>query len=272
MVRGRSGRIRFQGSPSKGDSISGRRMKIDESRRLVLDVLYLAQKVPTCPADKYFDLRKVALQRQAAAVPISWPVLFMKAYSIVAVRMPELRRSYLRWPRPHLYENAQSVASVAVSRRYQRQDRLFWARFHQPDKTSLVDLQRQLTSFCSDPVENVFGRQLTLSRLPTWARRMIWWGRLNLTPRHRARRVGTFGLSVLAEQGIYNRNHPHFLTMSVAYGPTEPDGRTLVTFIGDHRVMDGLAMVRGFKRLERVLCGEICDELATLEAESKVCA
>jgi len=228
--------------------------------------------MPCVPTDKYMDLRELARQREAAAVQISWSVLFIKAYALAALDMPLLRTTYMRWPRPYLYEHAQSVASVAVHRRYRRGDRLFWGRLICPETTSLVDLQCQLDRYCSEPVEKIFARQLLLSRFPTWLRRLIWWGRLNLQPQHRAQRVGTFGLSVLSGQGIYNRAYPHFLTTSLTYGPTEPDGRTLVTLIGDHRVADGITAVRAFRRLERALLGPICDELVTLQDESRAVA
>ena len=238
----------------------------------MLDLLHLARDMPCFPTDKYLDLRELARQREAAAVQISWPVLFIKAYALAAVDMPLLRQSYIHWPRPYLYEHAQTVASIAIHRRYRRSDRLFWGCLISPETTSLVDLQSQMNSYCTEPVEEIFARQLLLSRFPTWLRRLIWWGRLNLQPQHRARRMGTFGLSVLSGQGIYNRNYPHFLTMSLTFGPTEPDGRTLVTLIGDHRVADGIAVVRAFRRLERALHGPILDELATLQGESQAVA
>ena len=102
------------------NSDQGRRIKIGEDRRLVLDVLHFARNMPCVPIDKYMDLRELARQREAAAVLISWPVLFIKAYALAVVDVPQLRRSYIRWPRPYLYEHTQSVASVAVHRRYRR--------------------------------------------------------------------------------------------------------------------------------------------------------
>jgi len=250
----------------------GYRLKIDASRRLVLDLLHFSRKAPIHPAEKYFDLREVEVVRRQAAVRISWPVLFIKAYGLVAAEMPELRRSYIDWPRPHFYQHPHSVALLAMSRRYQGVDRVFWARLMHPESTTLVHLQSQLRHYSTAPVEEVFDRQLLLSRFPTWLRRLIWWGRINLGAKHRARRLGTFGLSVLANHGVYNRMHPHFLTASLSYGPTEPDGRTLVTLIGDHRVMDGASAVRALKRLESTLRNELCDELADLQPDQRACA
>lgn len=253
-------------------SSRGHRLKIDASRRLVLDVLHFSHKAPIHPAEKYFDLREVEVVRRQAAVRISWPVLFIKAYGMVAADMPELRRSYISWPWPHFYQHPSSVASLAMSRKYKGADRVFWARLMQPEATTLVHLQNQLRQYSTAPVEEIFARQLLLSRFPTWLRRLIWWGRMNLGVKHRSRRLGTFGLSVLANHGVYNRMHPHFLTASLSYGPTEPDGRTLVTFIGDHRVMDGASAVRALKRLEGTLRNELCDELAQLKVDQRACA
>jgi hypothetical protein len=173
----------------------------------------------------------------------------------------------LRWPWPHFYEFPHSVATIAVNREYDGVDRLFWARLQRPATTSLEDLQGQLDDYQSQPVEEVFRRHLIMGRLPTPLRRLLWWVRLNAAPGKRARRVGTFGMSTLAGQGVYNRLHPHFLTSSLSFGPLRPDGTLLATLLCDHRVLDGITAALAINRLEETLCGAIADELAGLRHE-----
>lgn len=246
----------------------GRRLRIDASRSLVLDVLHFARKVPCFPAEKYFDLAALAGLRDRLAVRISWSVLFAKAYALVAMEIPELRRAYLRWPWPHFYQHHASVATIALSRQHGGKDWLFWARLMEPEKKTLAELQGLLLGHQRQPVEQVFERHLLMSRFPAWLRRPIWWYRIHLAPHSRARRTGTFGLSVLAGQGVLNRMHPHFLTTSLSYGPLDPAGRVLVTLICDHRVLDGITAARALNQLEAVLRGPIHQELAELDQGS----
>ncbi len=248
----------------------GKWIPIDASRRLVLDVLHYSASVPCFPVEKWFCLEEVTRLRQQAATRISWTVLFAKAYGRVAAELPALRRIYCRWPWPHYFEAPHSVATIAMNRPCDGVDRLFWARLQSPETTSLVKLQQQLNAFQSKPVEEVFHRHLLMARLPSPVRRLFWWLRLNTAARKRARRMGTFGMSTLAGQGVYNRLHPHFLTSSLTYGPLQSDGTLLSTLLCDHRVLDGITAAKAINRLEEVLCGDIADELRGLAGPAAV--
>ncbi len=250
----------------------GRWLPLDASRRLVLDVLHYSAAVPCFPVEKLLSLEHVAQLRSAAATRVSWTTVFAKAYARVACELPALRRVYLRWPWPHLYQYPASVATIAVNRESDGEDRLFWARLQHPETCSLVELQESLAAYQTADVEQVFWRHLAMGRLPTPVRRLLWWLRLNTAPRKRALRMGTFGISTLAGQGVYNRLHPHFLTSSLTYGPLQPDGTMWVTLLCDHRVLDGVAAARAINRLEQILCGEIADELAALGDASRAAA
>jgi hypothetical protein len=245
---------------------TGRRLPINASRRLVLDVIHYSRRAPCYPVDILIDVKSLAEQRKTTDPRISWSVLFCKAYALVAAEIPQLRQCYLRWPRPHLFEHPASVATIAISRRYRGQDWLFWGRLRRPESQPLAALQRQLLRYQNGPVEDVFARQLLMSRFPTPLRRIIWWARMNLSPHKRARRLGTFGHSVLASKRVFNRNHPHFLTSSLSYGLPDPSGNMLVTLIGDHRVMDGITAARALNNLQDTLRGPILNELSGLTA------
>jgi hypothetical protein len=250
-------------------SSKGHWLPISANRRLVLDVLYFSRNVRLFPVDKRIDVQRLALQRQQSQPRISWVVLFCKAYAQVAAEISELRRCYLGWPSPHFYEYPASVATIAINRQCGGQDRLFWGQLRQPESDSLVGLQRRLQSYQIEPVEKVFRRQCWFSRLPTPLRRICWWSRLNLQPHKRAHRIGTFGLSVLAGQGAFNRHHPHFLTSSLSYGPIESSGQMLVTLLADHRVLDGVTAARALEALEAKLGGPILNELSSLVPAAK---
>jgi hypothetical protein len=244
---------------------SGRRLSLGSSRALVLDLLRLSQRVPVFPVERPMELAAVAAAREACPQRISWVVLFAKALSLTTREIPELRRSYITWPWPHLYECEQNVAMVTVNRQYGGEDRLFWLRLVSPETTPLTGLQKQLERGTAGDVEEVFRQQLQFSMVPAFLRRLIWWGRMNLWPSRRACWLGTFGLSVLASQGCYNRQPPHFLTSCLSYGPLDDRGRMPVTLICDHRVLDGVAAARAIVLLEKNLCGPIAAELRQLQ-------
>lgn len=249
--------------------MDGRTFRLTSSRSLVLDVACLAQKVPTFPVERWFDLGAVARARSQASPRISWVTLFIKAYGLVSRQLPQLRTHYLKYPIPHFYQSSGSVISVSINRSCEGRDRLFWGRFHQPENLRLVDLQHQLDEYCQGDVEQVFKRQMIAARLPTALRRAGWWWRLNFQPRQRARRLGTGSISVLAGQGVYNRLHPCILTSTIAYGPMQADGRMWVTLQCDHRVIDGVAAAEALNLFETVLQNNLFAELQLLQHDQR---
>ena len=238
-----------------------RALSISSSRALVLDGLYFARAATLFPVERSFDLAELARLRRRQPARISWVVLFLKAYALVARAHAPLRQAYIRWPWPHLLQSPYSVAMLAINREFQGEDRLCWGRFDEPADQTLLALQQRLNVYLNDPVEQIFKRQVRLSRLPTWLRRPLWWWNLNFAGSMRAKRLGTFSLSTLAGQGALNRAHPTILTSSLTYGPIDASGQCLVTLVCDHRVLDGAVAARALHLLEEVLRGQIADEL-----------
>jgi hypothetical protein len=236
-------------------------MPLGINRSLVLDTLHFARQVPAFPVETTMHLAELAELRERRPRRISWAVLFVKAYSLVARGLPELRRAYVRWPWPHLVESPQSVAMLAIAREFLGEERLCWGRFLAPDEESLAALQNRVDRYLTEPVEQAFRKQVRLSRLPGWLRRGLWSWTLHLAGQKRAARVGTFSLSTLAGLGALNRGHPSILTTSLTYGPLDERGQMLVTLLCDHRVLDGAAAARALGALREVLCGQIADEL-----------
>lgn len=246
--------------------MSGSRwLSLGMNRALVLDMLHFARQVPVFPVEMSLHLANLSRLRATSCPRISWAVLFLKAMALVARERPELRRAYIRWPWPHLVEAPSSVAMVAIAREFRGEERLCWGRFLTPECESLADLQGRLDRYAKDPVEKAFAKQVLLSRMPGWLRRMLWAWSLNVAGSKRHRRVGTFSMSTLAGQGSLNRGHPSILTTSLTYGPLDEQGRMLVTLLCDHRVLDGVAAARALNLLRDVLCGEIADELRGMQ-------
>jgi hypothetical protein len=248
------------------------RRPLPQSRRLVCDLLHFARRVPLFYLERSCNVGELAGLRYSSARRISWPVLFMKAYGLLTLDYPSLRQTYVRWPWPHIYQHPHNVAMLAINRTEPEGDRLYWGRFVRPEARPLADLQAALDRYRTEPTEVVFDEQRRLSRLPTALRRLAWWLVLNLSGSRRARRVGTFGMSVLAGQGAVNRCHPTCLTTSLTYGPIDAGGRVLVTLLYDHRVADGHCIASALADLEAILQGAVVRELKDCRDGRRACA
>jgi pyruvate/2-oxoglutarate dehydrogenase complex dihydrolipoamide acyltransferase (E2) component len=242
------------------------------ARGCVSDVANLAQEIPLFPVERTMPLGPLAAVRAAVgktatagAVRIGWAAVFLKAYALVAREMPVLRTWLVRgFAGTRLATAAESVATLAVNRVEDGEDRLFWARLAAPDAKSLPEIQQFVVDCATKPVEEMFKRQLQLEMVPGFLRRTILRWNMNSFSRKRAARIGTFSLSTLAGMGATNRFHPTICTTSLSYAPLDADGNCLVTIIADHRVLDGAVVARALARLEEVLCHEMLAELRGL--------
>jgi hypothetical protein len=243
---------------------SGGRQPVPTNRRLVLDLLHFARQLPMYPLERTFDLRVVADARERTSPKVSWAVLFLKAYGLLSANKPQLRQTYLRWPWPYVYEHPRSIGMLSVNRRDGDAQRICWARFAEPERQSLAQLQGKLDAYKREPIAKMYRRQLCLSRFPTPLRRLALWMSLNLSGDRRSRRLGTFGMSTLASYGAVNRYYPSCLTTNITYGPIDEQGRALVTVVYDHRLIDGAPLAEALAELEAILQGPIVRELAEL--------
>src|SRR3954454_12119743 len=97
---------------------TGRNIPLSLPRRLVGDLLHFARQIPSVPVQRRMNLAQLVSARAALQPRPSWAAIFLKAYGQVALARPELRRAYLPYPRPHLYEYPHNIASVAIERIY----------------------------------------------------------------------------------------------------------------------------------------------------------
>jgi hypothetical protein len=247
---------------------TGRSVPLSLPRRFICDLLHFARKVPTVPVERRMNLAAVVAARAAAAPRPSWCAIFTKAYALVAAGRPELRRSYLAFPTPRLYEHPVNVASVAVERRFGDEDAVFFGHVRRPEDRTLTDLDLKLRRLKEHPVESIgaFRQALRISSLPRPLRRLVWWFGLNVWGRKRAHFMGTFAVSVYSGYGASSLHPLSPLTTVLNYGVIDPGGNVAVRLIYDHRVLDGAAVARALEEMERVLQGEVLAELGYLRA------
>jgi hypothetical protein len=244
---------------------AGRTIWLSAPRRMVCDLLHFAMNVPTIPVQRRMNLAPLLAARGQASPRPSWVSCFIKAYAVVCKERPELRRAYLRWPLPRLYEHPINIASVAVEREYKGEVAPFIARIRRPDELTLKQVDESLNHFKNDPLEDirVFRRALLISRFPRPLRYLCWWSALEWVGRKRARWVGTYAVSIYSSLGAASLHPLSVLTSTLNYGVIAPDGTVDVRLIYDHRVMDGSTVARALVHLEEVLNTQLTEELRT---------
>jgi hypothetical protein len=240
----------------------GKRLALSPGRKMVLEILHHGKRVPSLPLSKIIQVGAVADARRALPA-VSWTAIFIRAYSLVASRHPPLRRAFIRWPTPHLYEHPFSDCSLLLERDYQGENIVLGARIRAPELRSLAELDTILRSFREAPVEevNYFRQWLRVGRAPALVRRILFWHTLHLSGYLRAKRLGTFAISSLGNLGVEQHHPISPLTTYLTYGPISPQGEVTAKIIYDHRVMDGRTVARCLHDLEQVLNTEILGEL-----------
>ena len=180
----------------------GRCIPLSPTRRIVCDFMRMSRNVPTIPIERKMALGRLVAARAAAKDRLPWSAIFMKAYALAAAEMPVLRRAYVGFPAPHLYEYGESVASLAVERDYRGELGVFVTRIRAPEALPLGAIAAAVRHAASAPVETIrpFRKLLTIARLPLPLRAVIWWMALNVG-RWRGHHVGTFGISVVSSLG-----------------------------------------------------------------------
>lgn len=241
----------------------GKTIPLSLPRRLIGDLLYFAQRVPTVPVQRLMNLRPLYDARLRANPRVSWCALFLKGYGQMAREIPHFRRAYMSFPYARLYEHPYSIASVAFERCYQTEEAVFFGHFRSPESQTLAMLEEAIRHYKEDPIEDIglFRRGLTVSRFPRPLRRLFWWLGLNQSGYKRARRMGTFGLSVYSALGSESLHPLSPLTSTLNYGVIDGDGTVMVRIIYDHRVMDGATVARALTLLEEILNHDIRAEL-----------
>jgi hypothetical protein len=242
---------------------AGRTLTLSLPRRLVIDLMHASRHVPLVPIERRMELAPLRAARQACDPRPGWCGIFTKAWAVVAARHAVLRRAYLAFPWPHLYEHPGNVAAVTFECRWGDEDAVFFTHLREPERWPLARIDAELRRCKERPLEcsGSVRRAVRIGRLPRPVRRLLWWGGLNVSGAQRARYLGTFGVSATAGQGAAVLAIRSPLTTTLYYGVFDRDGAVDVRVAFDHRVVDGAAVARALREMERVLLTEIVEEL-----------
>jgi hypothetical protein len=247
----------------------GRKIPLSLARKMIGDFVAVSQRIPLAHGERRIDIRALraavtAIQRRSRP---DWLPIFFKAYAIVAANRPALRRLFVRRPWPHLYEHPENVGSVVISRRLEGDDALLYLPIVAPEKLSLRDIEQLLKDASEKPINEIpaFRRQLRMGRLPGFCRRPLLRLGIDWTTRQRARRLGTFGMSVLASMGIANLATWVPWTTMIHYTPFDDAGSMLLRIAIDHRVLDGAEVAYALREMEEVLNRQILDEVLQMD-------
>jgi hypothetical protein len=240
----------------------GRSLPLSIPRRIVTDLMRFAIRVPTAPVHRRMKLGAVLAARAQRAERPPWTAIFAKGYAMVAQDVPELRRAYLPYPWPHLYEYPVSVAAIAVERDFGGERAAFGCIIPDPVSLRLDEIGAKIAHAAQAPIDEIpdFRRALQGGRLPLPLRRFLMWLALNIGEQ-RGKYMGTFAIAELASLGADSPNPLSVWTAALTYGMLDDDGEIDVRLTVDHRVLDGAISARVLARLEDTLNGPIAQEL-----------
>lgn len=244
----------------------GRSIPVSIPRRIVTDYLRLAATIPSVPVERTMNLGAVAQARAACALRPAWVAIFAKAYALTAEEFPELRRVYLKWPWPHLYEYPKSVVVFAIDRSYHGEPVVLPRMIKDPAARGIGDIAQMIRHAKEAPLDEIkdFRRALAVAKLPGPLRRPLWWLGFSIG-RQRGNYFGTVVISTVSAFGAELVHPLAVAPIFLTYGIIGADHRCTVRFMFDHRVFDGVAVARALVRLEAVLNTTIIGELRTME-------
>ena len=247
---------------------TGRNLSITPFRSLVVDLVHFCQKVPGATVERPMNLGRLLAARQACVPRPSWCAIFVKAMSIVAARRPELRRAYMPFPWPHLYEHPVNIANFTVERRFHDEDVVFFVQVRSPERRPLTELDQLIHTCKEAPVESVksFRRAIRMSKVPWPFRRMSMWVGLNVMGKLRSRNFGTFSLTSVAGAGAGIVCLTPLLTTTLHYGLFDDRGNLPMRMTFDHRAIDGVCAARTLVEMEEALQTQILQELLSVRA------
>jgi hypothetical protein len=249
------------------DERKGIRIKLSPGRKMVIEMMHHARKVPSIPVARSCNLSAVAAARQETSRAPSWTCLFIRSYALVARDYHDLRRSYIPFPYPHLYEHPHSVCALVVERDWHGEATLVAAKIRAPEDMSLPTIVEHMRRFREDPVWELsdFRQLLRLGTLPWFCRRFAIWQSLYLSGFKRAKRLGTYMVSSYGSQGAEQLHPLSPLSTLLTFGPIGPTGDVVVKVIYDHRVMDGRRVAQALADVERVMNHDMVAELCALQ-------
>jgi hypothetical protein len=241
----------------------GRYLSLSWPRRYMNDGMYFARQMPHVSVLRQMNLRELAAARQTACPRPGWCSLFVRAFGLVAARRPELRRLYMSYPWPHLYEHPHTVALVPIDRPHDDENAVYVGNVRSPESQDAVQIDGHLRRYQNEPLDRIslFRRARKVSAQPLFLRRLLWWWALNASGAGRAKYFGTCVVSSVAAMGAELQSLIIPATIGLTYGIVAKDGTVNVRMLFDHRVLDGALVARALEDLERVLRTDLVVEL-----------
>jgi len=214
------------------------------------------------------NVARLAELRGQRADPPTWTAIFLRAYGLVCRDVPELRRAFLCYPRPHLYEHPYSSAAVVIEREVAGEAALLAAKIRHPESQTLDFIHGYLRRLKIAPVQSIsdFRQLVRFARVPGFCRRLVFNYTLHWSGKRRAKHFGTFMLSSYGSLGAEQIHPITALTTLFTFGPIAADGRVIGKIIYDHRVMDGRRVAHALGLLQRMLDEVIAQELTASSA------
>jgi len=247
-----------------------RYVRLTLPRLWIRDTIYFGKKSMIAGGSTVLRVSAVMAARRNCQPLVSWNAILIKALALTSRKWPELRRSYISFPWPHLYEHPHCVATVVVEREWQGARCVFFDQIPAPESKSLREIDQRLDGMESLKIEAVgsFRRLIRITRLPLPVRRLIWLIALRGAGRLKSRYFGTFSINSLTSRHARTTQNASPVTMSFEYAPIQPGGEMPFQVFMDHRVIDGVASHRLCVDLQAILNSEIVDELNAMSGRT----
>src|SRR5689334_10507489 len=95
-----------------------RYVRLSLPRLWMRDVVYFGAKSMIVGGSVTLRLAPLVAARRNSQPLVSWSAILIKAIALTSQKWPELRRAYVAFPWPHLYEHPHCVATVVVEREW----------------------------------------------------------------------------------------------------------------------------------------------------------
>ena len=241
----------------------GKYISLANDRRIICDLIGIANRMPTAPLQIEIDVTEIKRLRRLIQPRISWQVIMMRAYAQVARDIPQLRQIYVPFPWPRLYEHSENVCLLTISRNHCGRERLFFARFCQPENYRLPQLQQLFDDYRRKPIKEFrqLQHQIRFASMPWLVRKIGWTILTHILPASRARQMGTFGMSLSGFKEVLGTFHLGPCTTTLGFDQLCRKGKAYVTLTFDHRVLDGKPASDALHALANVLKNQVTTEL-----------
>jgi hypothetical protein len=240
-----------------------RYVRLSLPRLWMRDVVHFGMKSFVVGGITSLQVSAVVEARRKNQPLISWSAILIKAIALTSRKWPQLRRAYVSFPWPHLYEHPHCVATMVIEREWQGERAVFFDQIPAPEHKSLREIDRLIDGSKTLDIEVVgsYRRLLRITRYPQPIRRLIWLIALRGAGRLKSKYFGTFSVNSIRSRHNHTTQSVTPVSQSFEYGPVESNGRMPLQLYFDHRVMDGQTSYRLGRDLEAILNNEIVEEL-----------